>query len=117
MTIETFFQIAADKGIPFALMFIAIWWLNNQQSKWMDQAQKERVEHIDYMEKTHAAAMDISNARHDECERDRVDLRKRFYERIESEVSANRQAIIEQTKAAAVVSAAALQSSQRENKV
>ncbi len=113
MTVEAFFAIAAQQGIPFALMLVAIWWLNNQQTKWMTQAQNERVEHIDYMERTHAAAMKVSDARHDECEKDRVDLRRRFYERIESEVSANRHAIIEQTKASAMVSAAALQAAQQ----
>jgi len=113
MTVEAFFQIAADKGLPFALMLVAIWWLNSQQSKWMNQAQTERVEHIDYMEKSHTAAMEVSNKRHDECEADRADLRKRFYERIEGEVSANRQAIIEQTKAQAAASAAALLASQQ----
>lgn len=116
MTLETFMQIAADKGLTIAMMLFAIWWLNKGQTKWMDQAQKERVEHIDYMEKTHAAAMIVSNQRHDECEADRADLRKRFYERIESEVAANRNAIIEQTKAQATVSAAALMSVQKESK-
>ncbi len=108
MTIETFLQLAADKGLSFALLFAAIWWLNKGQSKWMAQAQSERVQHIDYMEATHKAAQAISDKRHDECEADRSDLRKRFYERIESEVNANRQAIIAQTKAASDVAAATI---------
>ncbi len=107
MTVETFFQIAADKGLPFALMLVAIWWLKGQQDRWMEQAQTERIAH-DSMKEAHKSAMDVSNKRHDECEADRADLRKRFYERIENEVSANRAAILEQTKGSATVAAAAL---------
>lgn len=61
-------------GLPSLLMAAAIWWLQRSQERWIGELSKERVAHMDSLERR----CDDLEKRSDECERDRIDLRNKL---------------------------------------
>lgn len=78
-----FFTKLLDNAIALAAMAIAVWWLQKTLTQFINRWDEERADRLNAMDKEierQRADLDRQRTRHDECERDRLNIHKELFQ-------------------------------------